>query len=108
MTQEKYIHPTARDQFVNDYTMVVDNDSEAFFEVIDLVRGCDNSTAKISDIMREHYEEAISKALDVLTESEEVEPLVIDIMRELLTGWGSSPFDEIARHYIAKDNESVA
>ena len=36
--------PTAREQFVSDYTLVVDNNSEAYFETIDLVRAKKEST----------------------------------------------------------------
>lgn len=97
--------PTAREQFVSDFTLIVDNDREAYFETIDLVRAKKESVPEISDTMREAYEEQITKALDVLRQSEEVEPITIDIMSQLLNGWGNDVFDDIARHYITKDSE---
>jgi hypothetical protein len=97
--------PTAREQFVSDYTLVIDNDREAYFETIDLVRAKKESVPAISDTMREAYEEQIAKALLVLRQSEEVEPITADIMHEMLLGWGSDVFDDIARHYIQKDGE---
>ena len=97
--------PTAREQFVSDFTLVVDNDREAYFETIDLVRAKKNSTPAISDAMREGWESQIAKAVDVLRQSEEVEPITADLMHELLLGWGSDVFDDIARHYITKDGE---
>lgn len=97
--------PTAREQFVNDFTLVVDNDREAYFETIDLVRAKKESVPAISDTMRESFEEQITKALDVLRQSEEVEPITIEIMSQMLNNWGSDVFDDIARHYIAKDGE---
>lgn len=96
---------TAREQFVEDFTLVVDNDREAYFDTIDLVRAKKESTSAISDTMREAYELQISKALDVLRQSEEVEPITIEIMSQLLNNWGSDVFDDIARHYITKDSE---
>jgi hypothetical protein len=97
--------PTAREQFVSDYTLVIDNNSEAYFETIDLVRAKKESIPAISDTMRETYEEQISRALLVLRQTEEVEPVIADLMHELLLGWGSDVFDDIARHYIQKDGE---
>lgn len=97
--------PTAREQFVSDFTLVVDNDREAYFETIDLVRMKKESVPAISEAMREAFEHQISKALLVLRQSEEVEPITADLMHELLLGWGSDAFDDIARHYITKDGE---
>ena len=97
--------PTAREQFVSDYTLVIDNDREAYFETIDLVRSKKESVPAISEAMREAFEEQVSKALLVLRQSEEVEPVTAYLMHELLLGWGSDVFDDIARHYIQKDGE---
>jgi hypothetical protein len=97
--------PTAREQFVHDFTLVVDNNSEAYFETIDLVRMKKESVPAISEAMREVFEHQISKALLVLRQSEEVEAITADLMHELLLGWGSDVFDDIARHYIQKDGE---
>lgn len=96
---------TAREQFVNDFTLVVDNNAEAYFETIDLVRAEKESVSAISDTMREAFEGQISKAIDVLRESEEVEPITLDLIAQMLLNWGSDVFDDIARHYIGKDAE---
>ena len=97
--------PTAREQFVSDFTLVVDNDRDAYFETIDLVRMKKESVPAISEAMRGAFEHQISKALLVLRQSEEVESITADLMHELLLGWGSDVFDDIARHYITKDSE---
>ena len=97
--------PTAREQYVSDFTLVVDNDREAYFETIDLVRAKKESVPAISDTMREGWENQIAKALDVLRQSGEVEAVTIDIMSQILNNWGSDVFDDIARHYITKDSE---
>lgn len=97
--------PTAREQFVSDFTLVVDNDREAYFETVDLVRAKKESVPVISDTMREAYEEQIAKALDVLRQSGEIEGVTIDLMSQMLNGWGNDEFDDIARHYITKDGE---
>lgn len=89
-------------QFVNDFTLVVDNDQEAYNEA----RECANQhehTAEVSDCMREQYEEAIASALEVLRESGEVEEVTILLMSQLLQNQGSAPFDAIARHYQERE-----
>lgn len=96
--------PTAREQFVSDFTLVTDNDRDAYFETIDLVRAKE-SMNEISDTMREGWENQIAKAVDVLRQSGEVEAVTIDIMSQILNNWGSDVFDDIARHYITKDSE---
>ena len=96
---------TAREQFVSDFTLVNDNNSEAYFETIDLVRAEKESVAAISETMREAFEGQISKAIEVLRESEEVEPITLDLIAQMLLYWGSDVFDDIARHYIGKDSE---
>ena len=83
--------------------MVTDNNPDTYWEIIDLVRKHKGSMSSISDDLREGFENQISKALDVLSQSEEVEPITIDLMREMLIGWGMSTFDRIARHYMDKD-----
>lgn len=97
--------PFAIDQFVNDFTIVTDNDRTAYYEIIDTVRAHKKAMPAISDALREGWEEQIAKAVDVLRQSGEVEGVTIDIMNQMLTGWGSSAFDQIARHYIEKDEE---
>lgn len=92
------------EQFVEDFTLVIDNNRDAFFEAID----CASHHVhlhEISDCMRSQYENAISSALEVLSNSEEVEEVTVDLMRELLTGWAQVPFDRIARHYQEKAGE---
>lgn len=97
--------PTAREQFVTDFLMVSDNDRDTYYEIIDTVRANKNSVPAVSENLREGWETEISKALDVLRQSEEVELSTIDTMQEMLLGWGSDVFDDIARHYIQKDGE---
>ena len=92
----------ATDQFVEDFTIVVDNDQDAYNEA----RECANSHThlhEISDCMREQYNEAMGAALELLRESDGVEPVTVDIMSQILLGWGTAAFDRIARHYQGRE-----
>lgn len=91
---------TAREQFVSDFTLVVDNNYEAY---TDTMNSLTESVATNSDQIRAGYEEEISKALDVLRQSKKVQEVTIDLISQLMLGWGADEFDDIARHYMEKE-----
>jgi predicted molibdopterin-dependent oxidoreductase YjgC len=92
--------PTAREQFVEDFTLVVDNNSEAYNDTINSLTP---SLVDNAERIKEGYEVAISYALDVLRQNKNIEEVTIDIMAQILQGWGSDAFDDIARHYMEKE-----
>lgn len=95
---------TAREQFVNDYTLVVDNTREAFEEVMGYAHEAESMTA-LSDRLREEFEDYIEQvATREDLEDREVGGLLI---RQLLLAQGSSVWDDIARHYLDKVAEEV-
>lgn len=93
---------TPAEQFADDYVLVIDNNQEAYNEA----RECASNHThlhEVSDCMREQYEEAIASALDVLYKADGVECVTVDLMAQILQGWGTAPFDRIARHYMEKE-----
>lgn len=91
---------TTTEQFVQDYTLVVDNDQDAYNEACFITRYSEN-LATASDRFREEFENYISEVADREEEAgREVGALLI---RQMLIGQGSSAFDAIARHYMEKD-----
>jgi hypothetical protein len=92
--------PTAREQFVQDFTLVVDNNFEAY---TDTINSLTPSLVDNAERIKEGYEVAISHALDVLRQNKNIEEVTIDIMAQMLQGWGSDAFDDIARHYMEKE-----
>lgn len=96
---------TAREQFVNDYTLVVDNTREAFDEVMGYAHEAESMTA-LSDRLREEFEDYIEQvATREDLEDREVGGLLI---RQLLVNQGSGVWDDIARHYLDKVAEEVS
>lgn len=91
---------TAREQFVEDFTLVVDNNFEAY---TDTMNSLSDSLVNNSEQIKEGYELAISKALDVLRQNKDVQDVTVDIMAQMLQGWGTDVFDDIARHYMDKE-----
>lgn len=92
--------PTASGQFVSDFTLVVDNNFEAY---TDTMNSLTDSLVNNSERIKESYELAISKALDVLRQNKDVQDVTVDIMAQMLLGWGTGVFDDIARHYMDKE-----
>lgn len=95
---------TAREQFVNDYTLVVDNTREEFEKVMEFAREAGHFIA-LSDTLREEFEnyiEAVATREDLA--GRELGALLI---RQLLLAQGSSVWDDIARHYLVKVAEEV-
>lgn len=100
--------PTARQQFVQDYLLVSDNNQDAYNMHMKIARESGGSVAKMSDKLQESYELAISQTVDNLRQMS-VYPrgyITADLISQLLLGWGSDVFDDIARHYIDLDLES--
>jgi hypothetical protein len=93
----------AKDQFVSDYTLVIDNDFTAWSEVMDVVRSKDRNLAVVSEELREQFEQYVAEVAD--REEQLGNQVGALLIQQLLLNWGSDAFDAIARHYIGKDEE---
>jgi hypothetical protein len=88
----------AREQFVSDYLLVVDNDRNAYSEIMELVAKHEGKVSAISDQLREEFEEYISQVAE--REREAGRQVGGDLIAQMLFGWGDSTFDKIARHFV--------
>jgi hypothetical protein len=93
---------TAKDQFVNDYTLIIDNDYNAYREVMEIANKENAGVSAISEQLREQFEQYVAEVAD--RESELGNETGSMLIRQMLNGWGSDTFDAIARHYIGKDD----
>jgi len=93
----------AMNQFVEDYLLVTDNDSESYHEIMGMPELLAGNMSGLSDRMREEFETYISEVVERENEAgHEAGALLIS---QLLIGWGSATFDRIARHYIGLKTE---
>lgn len=94
---------TASEQFVNDYLLVIENDREGWDDLIQMVRTCQGDVSAVSEIIRYDYEtmvtNVISQVEDDLTEA------AVNLLKQLLFGWGMREFDTIAKYAIEADKE---
>lgn len=94
-----------REQFVEDYTLVVDNDHFSYDEVMAHAREM-RDVVDLSDILREQWEKYISGVAE--REEEAGREAGALLIRQFLANPGSAPFDDIARHYLAQLSEGVS
>jgi hypothetical protein len=98
MSEQRY----AVDQFVEDYTLVTDNEFEAYSETMELTKEHETVSA-LSDQMRDEFESYIAGVVERERElGHEIGALLIS---QMLMNWGSDAFDRIARHYLEKAAE---
>ena len=96
--------PFAVDQFVSDYTLVIDNDRDSYQEIMDMEELKTENMSGLSDRLRDEFEAYISQVVEREREAgHEAGALLIS---QMLIGWGSHVFDRIARHYIGIKTES--
>lgn len=96
---------TAVEQFASDYLLVADNDYTIYKLLTRLV---DNgaSVSRISDTMREQYEDTVGTVLDVLRKSGELSDFSLMLVTQLLGGWGTAPFDAVASELVSRKDEN--
>jgi hypothetical protein len=98
MSEQRY----AIDQFVEDYTLVTDNQFEAYSEIMELTKEYESISA-LSDQLRDQFESYIADVAE--RESELGHEIGALLISQLLMNWGSSAFDRIASHYLEKAGE---
>ena len=100
MTVER---PGASHQFAEDYILVTENDQDSYREILDMEETQAGNMSGLSDRLREQFEGYISEVAEREREAgHEIGALLIS---QMLTGWGSTTFDIIARHWLALKTE---
>lgn len=88
--------PTAVELFANDYLMVAENDAVMYRVLKEFSR---LSVVGLSAVLQARYEELVFKVISEIksAEKDKFSQFEINLMMQLLSGWGSQPFDTIAR-----------
>jgi hypothetical protein len=89
----------AREQFVEDFLLVSQNDSDTYFEYSRLVKF--EGVLGASEAIKEQFEEWVSKLAD--DEDERGNEYGALLLRQLLIGWGSDCFYQIAKRFEVED-----
>ncbi len=89
------------DYFAEEWLMVTENTQEQHDLVMEYARESE-SMVELSDKLRDEWE-TLASQITALVEEKMSETASLYVA-QLLQGWGSYPFDKIARHYM---NEKV-
>lgn len=89
-------------QFVEDYTLVIDNDRESYYDIIDSAEYKAGNMSALSDRLRAEFEEYISQVAE--REREQGQETGAMLISQMLIGWGATSFDKIAKHYLEMED----
>ena len=89
----------AREQFVEDFLLVSQNDSDTYFEYCRLVKF--EGVLGASEAIKEQFEDWVSGLAD--NEDERGNEYGALLLRQLLIGWGSDCFYQIAKRFEIED-----
>lgn len=92
------INVPASYQFAEDYFMVVENDFNAYTDIMERPETKAKNVSGLSDKLRAEFEQYIGEVVEREKENgHEIGSLLIS---QMLLNWGASSFDKIARHFI--------
>lgn len=98
----------AQQQFIDDYTIVMDNDFGAYSEIMEYVgitSGSANQRELVADYLQNWFENSMGELADSV---EKTYPTTALLIRQMMFNWGVDVWDEIAEHYIDKHEDEVA
>ncbi len=102
--------PTAREQFVQDVMMVLENDRTAYEHIMNkakrlIATGEEAPTYKLAEFLREYVENTIGFAVDPLHRDKGTVGALL--IAQLCTGWGIDPFYDMAQDFMTNATESA-
>jgi hypothetical protein len=89
-------------QFLDDYMIVIENDESAWEYHKSVINDNDNVSA-VADVLRDEFEEYVGQSLDKIDPSHNA--WQVNVMREMLLGWGVTPYEHLAREIVARIEE---
>ncbi len=87
------------DWFAENWLMVAENDRESYEQLQENAKESENVVA-LSDVLREDWERLAEQVTDLV--NEQISETAGLFISQILQGWGSLPFDIIARHTLKK------
>jgi len=91
------------DYHATDYTLVMDNDSDSYHEIMEMPELQARNMSGLSDRLKTEFEEYIGQVAERERENgHEAGALLIS---QMLMNMGTTTFDIIAKHYIATAQE---
>jgi len=96
---------TASDQFAEDFLLVAENDYDAYGELMWKAKEARGSVSALSDDLRSEWERLAQQVVDLV--NRDISDTAGLFISQMLQGWGSKPFDIIARQVLNTEEESA-
>lgn len=90
-------------QFVDDYMVVVENDHYGWLWHIAIAKENNNEVSALADVLRDEFEDFVLGTL--LKVDAGHNDWRANVVREMLIGWGTQPYENIAREIISRLDE---
>jgi hypothetical protein len=88
--------------FADSWLLVAENDCDSYTQLNETAKG--GSVAQVSDELRNDWETLAEQVTDLT--AEHISPTAALFISQILQGWGSLPFDLIAKETIDKQLET--
>lgn len=88
----------ASDQFAEDFLLVAENDYDAYAELMWKAKSAKGSVSALSDDLREEWERLAQQVVELV--NKDISDTAGLFISQMLQGWGSKPFDIIARQVL--------
>jgi hypothetical protein len=95
---------TAREQFAQDYLLVINNDQEAYTEAHDLAHEYNLDKWLLGEEIKRQFEDFICESADLI--EQHLSTTGANLIRQMLIGFGNDTFTAIAGEIIADIKES--
>lgn len=89
--------------FVDDYIIVIENDHDGWLHHVAIANEEDKDVFGLADRLRDDFELFVSNLFDKNDPTHS--DFRINILREMLLGWGCMPYENLAREILSRMDE---
>lgn len=89
--------------FADDYMIVIENDQDGWHHHLNIANEEDKDIFALADRLRDEFELFASNLFDKADPTHN--DFRVNILREMLLGWGCNPYEIIAREIVARIEE---
>lgn len=94
-------------QFVDDYTLVIDNDQDGYRDHIATAAGFKGDDWAYSQALRWDWNNYVDQVAELCAANWGHDAPATLLIRQMMGGWGDSAFQKIAKHYIELASNEV-
>ncbi len=93
----------ASDVFVNDYLLVMDNDEDAWRDLMSTAKQSEDIN-EFANVLRQEWDDYVSQVAGLAEREWGNDTPATLLIRQIMGGWGDTEWFAIAKHYYREDN----